>query len=116
MTLTTLNHDISEFQCVVTAMSNTWSNSRRKRRLQKRIQESCQAEQQASDEPAEKSSRTDEGCTSSPSVEANSEPLIVFSLELKLTGGAIELNTQLVEGKESDMLHQVLQYLKNRLV
>ena len=45
------------------------------------------------------------------------EPLITFSLELRAEGTETKLHVKLVEGKaeKKDMLHQILQYIKNRL-
>ena len=59
---------------------------------------------------AEKSSLSADELSSS-----DEKPLITFTLELKLEGIHINLYLKLMDGEQKEMLHQILQYFKNRL-
>lgn len=123
MTTVTLNQDITEYVCIVSARSNTWSHNRRKRRQEKRNQEeNLSASVDDKDTPTAKRQKLDANTsTASVEVENSSDeneapPIITFSLEIKFGEGQIKLNVKLIDGDQKDTLHQILQYIKNRLV
>ncbi|KAF6037403.1 METTL16 [Bugula neritina] len=148
----TLHQDLSEFVCIVTARTNTWSHSRRKRRMERfkqsqlskphpvdkkvsRVDNPCKKlkldsveKKEVVDSPCEElkldTARRDDvtavgevSYTSScEESSAEEKPLISFSLELKLEGVYIKLYMKLIDCEQKDMLNQILQYFKNRLV
>ena len=139
MTCTTLHQDIDEFVCIVTATKNTWSNNRRKRRAEQlRLKKLNLVKSSGEDEgvsPSHKKRKLDlpasdaaeSSATESESTKklaesadesssSDEKSLISFTLELKLEGVHLRLYLKLVDGEQKDMLHQILQYLKNRLV
>lgn len=129
MKSTTLHQDVGEFVCIVTAMKNTWSNSRRKRRMEK-VKQNTITELEpsaivtnnisAEDAPPCKKQRVDsaEGTAHSSEECSSSEekPLITFCLELKLEGIYIKLYLKMMDCEQKDTLNQIMQYFKNRLV
>lgn len=61
------------------------------------------------------SGATASGLLCASSGDEEMDPLVTFSLELRLDGVDIKLSVKLIDGEQKDMLHQILQYIKNRL-
>lgn len=123
MKSTTLNQDVGEFVCIVTARKNTWSHSRRKRRQEKfKLSNPPSDTDNTGDgaQPPRKIARVDPEAKGSSGYDDSSssseeKPLIMFSLELKVEGIHIKLSLTLIDCDQKDMLHQILQHFKNKL-